>query len=130
MVKAKQEPQPGLNFFFFSFPQLLFSPSAACVAMPRAAGESRGDVSYTEMNSLRAGQLTQFPHRAQSPCSCVCIRGRHRMLVGVRKGLRDDKSKGLTRWASVCQPPASMPGLGQAPFWRSFSMFTVVTGQH
>lgn len=69
MVKAKQEPQPGLNFFFFSFPQLLFSLSAACVAMPRAAGESRGDVSYTAMNSPRAGQLTPFPHRAQSPCS-------------------------------------------------------------
>lgn len=84
MVKAKQVPQPGLNFFFFSFPQLLFSLSAACVAMPRAAGESRGDVSCTEMNLLRAGQLTQFPHTAQSPCS---EHPGHRMLVGVRKGL-------------------------------------------
>lgn len=37
--------------------------------MPRAAGESWGDVSYTAMNSPRAGQLTQFPHRAQGPCS-------------------------------------------------------------
>lgn len=69
MVKAKQEPQPGLNFFFFSFPQLLFSLPAACVGMPRAAGESQGDVSYTAMHSLRAGQLTQFPPRAQSLCS-------------------------------------------------------------
>lgn len=69
MVKAKQEPQPGLNFFFFSFPWLLFSLPAARAVMPRAAGESRGDVSCTAMNSLRAGQLTPFPHTAQSLCS-------------------------------------------------------------
>lgn len=69
MVKAKQESQPGLNFFFFSFSQLLFSLPAACVAMARAGGESRGDVSYTAMNPLRAGQLTQFPHTAQRLCS-------------------------------------------------------------
>lgn len=49
---------------------------------------------------------------------------------GCEKGPGGWLAQSLDPMVWVCHPTAVMPGLGQAPFWLGFSMFTLVTGQH